>query len=208
MNQKCKIVLLETDKHAKDFPGEENLSHNSKIKLMHTRGSLSYAYIHHLYVLSDEKPKNNEWFYDTRDKHISNNNLASTFFSKKIIATTNPELTNDGLKSNTKCLMATLPKDFIDKYCIEYNKSNKIEEILVEFEKCVYSGKNSIGCSKCNYNHNCDNKQLKINSDNTISIKMIKDTWNREEVKQIIRTIHFRLKSNAQASDKDIKELL
>lgn len=205
MNQKCKIVLIETDK------AENCLILNTIKELVHypnqvfTRSylnSLNRASFH-LYVLSDDKPKEGEYI-PTYDEHSNKLNgvikydgvMGLPAYPKKIIATTNRSL----IKSkNCECLATTpegcseciekfpiLSKDFIDKYCIEYNKSNKIEEILVEFidnGEEGWSGSNESGEPIWN-----EKIELLVNPDNTINIKMIKDTWNREEVVSILHS--------------------
>ena len=62
------------------------------------------------------------------------------------------------------------PSDsFISKYIEEYNKGNQITDVLVEY--------------KWNGGRAGDYKMIpKIDSDNTITIKKVKDSYSREEV--------------------------
>ena len=68
--------------------------------------------------------------------------------------------------------MYFLPKpsqSFIEKYIEKYNKGEQITDVLVEY-----------------WAHTEEHPQLKINpKDNTITIKPVKDSWNREEVVQL-----------------------
>ena len=67
-------------------------------------------------------------------------------------------------------------QQFIEKYIEKYNKGNVITDVLVEYEYLL------------------DDRavlpywNLKINTkDNTITIKKIKDSWNREEVIELCK---------------------
>jgi hypothetical protein len=91
---------------------------------------------------------------------------------KKIIATTNTSL-NEESRFNGKAWENLLPqpsKSFINKFIEEYNKGNIITDILVEYND-IYS----------------DLFELKVNpKDNTITIKKIKNSWNRKEVHNLM----------------------
>ena len=73
-------------------------------------------------------------------------------------------------------------QQFIQKYIEEYNKGNVITDVLVEYDYLL------------------DDRavlpywNLKVNTkDNTITIKKVKDSWNRDEVKLELRTMHINL---------------
>ena len=70
----------------------------------------------------------------------------------------------------------SLPKpsdSFISKYIEEYNKGNQITDVLVEY--------------KWNGGRAGDYEMIpKIDSDNTITIKKVKDSYSREEVIEIL----------------------
>jgi hypothetical protein len=79
---------------------------------------------------------------------------------------------------------------FIQKYISEYNKGNIITEVNVEVENnCIscnntgkiynHSGSISIDCVNCFL-------QLKVDSNNCITITKVKDSYSREEVKQLL----------------------
>ena len=68
-------------------------------------------------------------------------------------------------------------ESFIQKFVEEYNKGNRIQEILVEYEEADKN--NTLGLDV--YNSTKDSI-LKINpKDNTISIRKVKDSWNKKE---------------------------
>lgn len=79
--------------------------------------------------------------------------------------------------------MLRLPQpsqSFIEKYVEEYNKGNIITEVMVEYTDWsetfngVYMEENE--------------EEWKVNpKDNTITIRKIKDSWNREEVISLIK---------------------
>ena len=69
-------------------------------------------------------------------------------------------------------------EQFILKFIEEYNKGNVITDVLVEYEN------NRTNNPQYPYKSNRefdDNWQLKVDKNNTITIKKLKDNWNREE---------------------------
>lgn len=99
--------------------------------------------------------------------------------SKKIIATTDkelilpiPEELMEYPHSYTQKALPSIAKSFIEKYITEYNKGNVIDKVMVEYDNDV------------NY-LNSGGWKVKISTDNTINIKLIKDLWNRDEVIQL-----------------------
>ena len=147
----------------------------------------------HLYILSDEKIKEGDWFVGFADGSIKpfvkqadestveiNNwqlNKKGHSSNKKIIATTDntvkfPE------RFPSFVTLPQIPQSFIEKYVEEYNKGNVIADVMVEYE--------SIG-AYANPKYDSD-YQLKINPDNTIDISMPKDSWSREEVVELLNS--------------------
>ena len=119
---------------------------------------------------------------------------------KKIIATTDTSLgnyiwkqTNKKAKpynvqqniETTKKVFIPLPQpsqQFIEKFIEEYNRGNVITDVLIEYE--LISNEEYFGNT---VNPDDDvpyfDEKLKINpKNNTITIKKVKDSWNREEV--------------------------
>lgn len=82
---------------------------------------------------------------------------------KKIIATT-----ENSLK------LPQLPQQFIEHYISEYNKGNIVNKVKVEWEE----GFEDIN-PNCSYPEQWN---LKVNPDNAINIKPIKNIWSKEEV--------------------------
>lgn len=173
--KKCKVVMLPTEKGS----------------YIHRRGSVLYCTPniakstidtdYHLYILSDEEIKpaidhlhNSDhefgYYYVTKpDGNINTDYSANGIWYyagggyygnnifRKIIVTTDPELN-----------LPRPPDSFIRKYC----ELGGIDEVMVEI----------IG-EQGNHRGGSDFiPWVKISSDNTITIKKVKDSWSREEL--------------------------
>ena len=163
----------------------------------------------HLYIISDDEIKEGDWYLNA-DKNVVTNEIVYTLhkatklklgFIKrlqeknsackfyKVIATTDNslqfhtdyhgEVTTDESK---KCYGHSLPQpsqQFIEKYIESYNKDEVITDVLVEYEFNKYPDIHGVEID------------LKVNpEDNTITIKKLKDSWNREEVFAVITTFN------------------
>ena len=150
----------------------------------------------HLYILSDDEIKEGDWFIaenrpqqciDILDKMIHFRDkrgfrIVPYKGSRKIIATTDSSIRSlisyDSSVEDSEQYkyLPSIPQSFIDKYVSEYNKGNTIEEVRVEYEDELTP----------NRQLSSKNRIPKINPDNTINIKSIKDSWTRDEVKHIL----------------------
>lgn len=170
----------------------------------------------HLYILSDEEIKEGDWILtleqDTMEKENkifqvkkidmtlrsynilgADNVRYSLSYSRKIIASTDNlvvDVSTHGQSIVTPIYLPQPSQSFIEKYITEYNKGNKIEEVLVEYEKLALYGKALLPCSSHNNESNSDmsiySDYLKVNSkDNTITIKKVKDSWTKDEIDSI-----------------------
>jgi hypothetical protein len=126
---------------------------------------------------------------------------------KKIIATTDNSLEikerecypNGFYKgiTNIKSL-PQIPQSFIEHYITEYNKGNVITKVMVECEETK-------GTCDCYYTKFCkapehlktgelckdeQNYNLKVNPDNIINIKPIKDSWTKKELIPIFKSFY------------------
>jgi hypothetical protein len=181
----------------------------------------------HLYFLSDEEIKEGDW--------IINHGFTTSFVDKaekkfldlynhsdicKIIAITDKAITYySDVEINGFSGDMTFPepsKDFIKKWIEEYNKGNKIEEVMVEHDSELihgrlainpFSGKHDtiLGMNEEKDMVFFDNSQtpysiksvklvnpiIKVNETNEINIKTVKDSWTREEV--CVKLREFRL---------------
>jgi len=158
---------------------------------------------YHLYITSDEEIKEGDW-------HICNDIIKKCIFigkangttylvdelgnqdiiiyCKKIIATTDESLIyRKGFVHNSIDGFQDLPQlsqQFIENWIEEYNKNNQIVDILVECNGGTKKIKVPIGHDDYSTGLEYTPEKLKVNFDNTINIKPIKNSWNREEVNE------------------------
>lgn len=181
--KKAKIVMLTTNNKTNLWEStKSNILRYSSACIDDMRQSNGY----HLYIISDDEikeGKENVWYYDSNFnkicKWIGESNTYVNKWFKKIIASTDTSL-NEKDRFNGKSWNDLLPQpsqQFIEKYIESYNKGEIITDVLVEYEL----GLNNIAGDYKNI------EILKVNpKDNTITIKKLKDSWNREEVVQLI----------------------
>jgi len=222
MFKRAKVVMLPTNQKAPE--GTLYLQHN---QLRISQGGITNAINQnknnksvnhqHLYILSDEEIKagylamnmynnTNTIFKITKvlaDGYEGQKlNEPNIFYGlsktlKKIIATTDSSLKVfiDKAYMNfgeTECLPQP-SQSFIEKYVEKYNKGEQITDILVEYEFDVSRKPFAIGSNPEHYN-------LKVNlKDNTITIKPVKENWNRSEVLHFLGEA-FRLGKQVQRS--------
>ncbi len=179
--KKVKMVMLPTNKKAKK--GDLMLQSNTLIKASYDS---DWANVEHLYFLSDEEIKEGDWMFHNLDKKPIQWNGEETetnpsvYGYKKIIATTELLTSNINLPVGSFNYLPQPSQSFIEKFVEEYNKGNVITEVMVEWEYNSYS-------TKTNGELTADFK-LKINpKDNTITIRKVKESWNKEEVEDKIR---------------------
>ena len=180
--KKTKVVMLSTNEKA-----FSNLNLHGNV-LSYTPAKHSNG--QHLYFLSDEEIKEGDWCYRdtgtifqmTKELFEYYKSIRGTDVHKryKIIATTDSNLTIKTLlfvQGENKEIDVLLPQpsqSFVEKFVEEYNKGNVITEVMVEYLKGVTI------VDELQW----ENKELhlKVNpKDNTIAIRKVKDSWNREE---------------------------
>jgi len=154
--------------------------------------------VQHLYILSDDEIKKGDWVMDNRKSCVNMIHQISCHVSgnvNKIIASTNSmanELSIEGNIGN----MPSIPQSFIDKYVSEYNKGNKIQEAMVEYEYVKSMDMDDPDLNDYIYD------RLKLNPDNTINIKSVKDSWTREEMIKVCKEV-MRVSSYTSTFDFD-----
>jgi hypothetical protein len=176
MFKKYKVVLLQTDEVSDIF-----LKHNGQLEFntlhpIHDIMSLGWKY-QNIHILSDDKIKENtntfseglngDWYFNSIYKAIARCGDI-TLYDFKIVATTDLSL---GLPK--------LSQSFIDKYIEEYNKGNIFVEIMIESDF-------TLGNEEDENQNLIPVEELKTNSDNTINTKEVKESYNREEILQIV----------------------
>jgi len=149
----------------------------------------------YLYIISNDKIECGDWFLTTSGnayRCIKSNSVTIYYYKgndrcshamklegcKKLIASSDEELNKGKVKSES---LPQISQQFIEQYIEAYNRGEVITEVLVEYE---LDNINSILCQgECGI---CDDScnivfKVKVNQDNTINIKPVKDSWNREE---------------------------
>ena len=191
MYKSCNVVLLTTNQAQNEDNNTIYLNNFSKELILGWRNARSTNQtVQHLYITSNEEIKTGDWcedngsIYQIKDK---NHLLTILNFgnSKKIIATTDTSLRrmgDDGIVDIALGLeISYIPESFIKYFIEEYNKGNVITKVMVEYVQVP----NSVFIQVLEAPY----IQLKINSDNTINIKPIKVSWNREEVIKLLKSM-------------------
>lgn len=198
MYKKHKVVMLPTETSSIVKVTETGQLFFAKDIQYVTQKSSYYKELYqipqHLYILSDEEIKTNmwekypigTWFYSPIRGDVSQLQPKEIGYDPGgwiVIASTDKSL---GWSEETKCLPSLpnqmpRPSDsFIKKYC----ELGGIDEVMVEYEEkeCQYSDCARTICD-------CSHAELimKVAPDNTITIKEIKDSWNKEEVISLLQ---------------------
>lgn len=147
--------------------------------------------LQHLYITSDEEIKVDDWMYSQMDGYptqwdgdLSESKNPKEYGYNKIISTTDKSITTPGYNSFDEddicnCYLPKPSQQFIEKYIEEYNKGNIITDVLVEYNKATYEKWMKNGASPVF-------DTIKVNpKDNTITIKKVKDSYSREEVRKL-----------------------
>ena len=209
LKKKCKVVsLISWEK--------SNLRLNlSNQILMNNNEATSCPYIH-LYILSDENIKEGDWCHHFPSDEIIKypNGGFPTKHAMKVIASTDSSLTKGWVRDNDPqrlnpnyvdiTTMNGLPQpspQFVEKFVEEYNKGNVIKEVNVDF---IFNTTNE-DWSKTPV-------QLegfyspKVDKNNFITITKIKESWNKDEIKELFNKFRkdFPLHRGIQIMDNDL----
>ena len=185
--KRVQIILLETNNKSNIWSHKGRRLYYNQNNPNDVDDEIRY----NIYIISDDEIKEGDWYFDGTDfihkKSKHNNTLVDgNKQAKKIIATTDTSSIN--IRQMTFMDEATewiydIPQpsqQFIEKYIEEYNNGNIITDIEVEYSPSSITIQTY---SEQQINDNLKALTLKINpKDNTITIKKLKDSWNREEV--------------------------
>lgn len=185
--QECEVVMLSTEDNTALLCIDDN---SRKLFKFGPKEAL-WGY-QHLYFLSNEEIKEGELFIDLREKtpdkeYIYTAGLGghaefANKIGKKIIVTTDISL----LKSYSEQTLndfACLPqpsKEFIQAFIKAYNESKPITKVLVEYDVITLNedwSKRPVVVT--------NEYKLKVNSSNEITIKKVKDSWTKVELRPI-----------------------
>jgi hypothetical protein len=140
----------------------------------------------HLYITSNPLFGNDDiekgsWVFNFEYDYITQYDSErhdDKFWFRKIIATTDTSL-KTGISKGYIGKEYSLPQpseSFIKVFVDGYNKGNTITDVLVEYE------------GQYRTNDDGEPNRVKVNpKDTTITIKKVKDSWNREEVIELIK---------------------
>lgn len=127
--------------------GEDTIKVNTlSISKNWSSGVLKYYQPQHLYVLSDEEKKENDWVFHIANKQIFKYTKGENKYWKKIIATTDSSLKigdNTG-KSGDGISLPKIPQSFIEDFIIEYNKGNEVKKVLMAVNGNQFNQNNEI----------------------------------------------------------------
>lgn len=200
MFKNAQVVMLPTNEKAM-----LHLSKGNKLTCNHCnpKGDIDWQ-SQHLYIVLNDIIKDKDWYLNSNNQLFQCGVHASEEVCKgtgcmKVIATTDTEISikrgqhNIGEISRkimipTETVILPNPSNsFIKKYVEEYNKGNIITNIMVEYED-----KGEEGWEGDDYTGEPiwrERLVLKVNpKDNTITIKKVKDSWNKDEVYELLRS--------------------
>jgi len=189
MYNKCKAILIASNQEQNSLYGYKDKSllfGYNKEGYNKLEAEKEFTQHYHLYIISEDEIKENEFdnllkqglYFESSNeiiKVITNQRIKTIGTYKKIIATTDNEL-GFGDEFGYFEHLPQIPQSFIEQYITEYNKGNIINDILVEYEGIEWL-----------------DKPLEyfpvINKDNTINIKTVKDSFSRDEVRDLLDSL-------------------
>ena len=204
--KRANVLLIPTEKATCLFSNNDRLANYHKPQLGDGKDVVNYE----LYIISDDEIKELDYYLHPNMQTISQHGVNDKLTgyeeikaSKKIIATTNSSLkynTEIGRKErqfgdgelesiNFELPLPQPSQSFIEVFVREYNKGNIITDVMVEYEQMSQDEKRKQADGINSYSIN----KLKINpKNNTINIKLIKDSWSRDEVYNLMEEAWIR----------------
>ena len=198
MFKRCQVVMLPTEKASSMV-----LSLTDK-KLKLSENSYFVGHFQNIYILNNEiADKGDYTIYHGKVYQVlgEKNTYIETDVAwlypesnklYKIIATTDKLVVGYIQQQNNEVdIVKTLPQPseaFIKAYIEAYNNGNPITEVMIEFydwSDCPKEAKIHT-MTESNWGTQYVGK-LKVDKNNTITIRKIKDSWNREEVVSLLK---------------------
>ena len=125
------------------------------------------TYINNLYITSDDKIKEGDWYYDTNHNAIGKYD-SSAQIGKKIVATTDKSIMHLSNNGRVGYPLPNIHESFIQDYIKAYNEGNPITEVELEVdEDLTYNG-------LAQYTVINNPLKIKTNSDNTVIVHQSK----------------------------------
>ena len=208
---KAKVVMLSTRESAK-VGDIVKPRYGEDFHILTKNDSKEYTktvITQHLYIISDEEIKPGDWIYRYEDNKVFQ---SQSYFKKdspikdgliiKVIATTDTSLVLlneqyfDVNKKRKSAILEqkNLPQpsqQFIEKYIEEYNKGNVITDVLVEVED--NGDYVDVDGMDINDTYWKSKWELKLDSQNQITIRKQKDSWTRKEVIVLLNKLGYDL---------------
>ena len=214
----AKILMLPTNQQTKYLMVYSDVEKTKGKLILNGLKNDEYKEYQHLYIISDEKPDNGDYYIiDGISEVLKNNGLKFIDDNcKKVIATIDTSLyihQKETVSLPERVFYLPQPSEqFIQKYIEEYNRGNIINDVLVEYDKATYDKWFDNGGQPVF-------DTVKINpKDNTITIKKVKDNYTKEELCQILEKytsfiwsevgIHYPISLGNDAKDKFINSEL
>src|ERR1035437_1475858 len=145
-----------------------------------------------LNIISNEKLKSGDWFVWKNEIHQYHSDAGYgsktwTNFNKKdnsSIILNHSNVVGKIIASTDVSLNLPEPsKSFINKYIDEYNKRKIITDVMVEY----YSSDDNMDGYVSMFGGKPVGDTLKLNSDDIITIRKVKDNWNRDEAIELCK---------------------
>lgn len=188
MWNKCKVVMLASNENSGLLLGVSKFGRLISYDTKYTNPSNDvHISKQHIYIISEDEIKVGDWCID-RHKTVYKQKTDKIFTeftgSKKIIATTDKLILKTSKSINKEqfpdIILPQISQQFIEHFITEYNKGNIISDVLVEYEYLLGNNEDE--------NQNLIPELfLKINKNNTINIKTVKDSFSRDEVIKLLQ---------------------
>lgn len=200
MKKKCKVVVISANEKANSLKGYKDKSLISPFKnsYIDSNSKVEEELSHfHLYIISDAEIKEGDWYCNIVNNTINQCKHSEQYFENefKVIATTNK--------------LFNLPQpsqSFVTKFIEEWNKGNKITEVMVEYEElnqgCSYKESEFLGFDREPMRKI---QRPKLDKNNEITITRVKDSWNREEVRNIAQAMYYMGRDELKESQNKYK---
>ena len=193
--KRVKVVMISTNQKLNSLKGylDKSLLFNYQKEYKTIEAEKGFTGHFHLYIISEDKPRAGDWSIYQNKIHKCVEDIVGDEF-KKIIATTD-KLTYKCNELKVDYFLPQPSQQFIEKYIESYNKGNIITDVLVGYESKFETIQEGLpGFPEDNISW--WNNKIKVNSkDNTIVIKKLKDSWDREEMKKTLSKIVFDIEA-------------
>ena len=182
--RQCKVVMLPTEDKSFLYLDREGSKLGSYNK---PEASVDEFISQGICVITDDEIKEGDHFISSRTRYLLRKGAVLPTNLKvghrKIVASTDT-LLDYKAGIDVGLFLPNLSKYFIKQFIERYNAGDKIEDVLIEYEdkgKVMYEEYGGMVDSTW-----IPNMQLKINNDNSINIKEVKNTYSREEVIELL----------------------